>query len=206
MTATMIRTSIAGVAIGFLAGCAHQVPAMPSLAAIPAPAHKAPLTVGVYFSDAFLGFQHSESKWGDGWNFTNLGQASASQFRDALEKNYVSVVKLNGKPSKAEFDAKALDFMVAPEIQGYSFDIPFTKFQVYPATITYKVNIYQGDTLSAAPIVNGVGDTAGSPGLDFNTNPSNSASKAIEDGVNKAIAAISATPSVQAVASSKKTP
>jgi hypothetical protein len=199
----MIRAGIAGISISFFAGCAHQVPATPSLAAIPVPAHKAPLAVGVYFSDAFLGFQHSEAKWGDGWNFTNLGQASASQFRDALEKNYATVVKLNGKPTKAESDAKALDFMVEPEIQGYSFDIPFTKFQVYPATITYKVNIYEGDTLSAAPIVNGVGDTAGSPGLDFSTNPSNSASKAIEDGVNKAMAVIAGTPAVQAVALKK---
>jgi len=203
MKATMIRMGIAGIAIGFLAGCAHQVPATPCQAAIKVPAHKAPLAVGVYFSDAFLGFQHSESKWGDGWNFTNLGQASASQFRDALEKNYVTVVKLNGKPSKVESDAKALDFMVAPEIQGYSFDIPLIKFQVYPATITYKINVYQGDTLSAVPIVNGVGDTAGSPGFDFSTNPSNSASKAIEDGVNKAMAAISGTPPVQAMVLTK---
>jgi len=34
------------------------------------------------------------------------GEASASQFRDALEKNYVTVVKLNGKPSKVESDAR----------------------------------------------------------------------------------------------------
>jgi len=203
MTAALIRTGIAGVAIGFLAGCAHQVPATPSTSAISVPAHKVPLTVGVYFSDAFLGFQHSESKWGDGWNFTNLGQASANQFRDALEKNYVTVVKLNSKPGKAESDAKGLDLMVAPEIQGYTFDIPFPNFQVYPAPITYKINIYAGDTLSAAPIVNGVGDTAGSPGFDFSTNPSNSASKAIEDGVNKALAVMAGTPVIQSLALKK---
>jgi len=51
--------------------------------------------------------------------------------------------------------------------------------------------------------VNGVGDTAGSPGFDFSTNPSNSASKAIEDGVNKAMAAISGTPPVQAMVLTK---
>ncbi|MCA1978619.1 MAG: hypothetical protein LDL19_05215 [Thiobacillus sp.] len=203
MSATMIRTGVAGVAIGFLAGCAHQVPATPNTAAIATPAHKVPLSVGFYFSEAFLGFQHSESKWGDGWNFINLGQASANQFREALERNYVTVVKLNGKPGKAESDAKALDLMIAPEIQGYAFDIPLTKFQVYPATITYKINVYQGDTLSASPIVSGVGDTAGSPGFDFSTNPSNSASKAIEDGVNKAMAVLATTPVVQSLAQKK---
>lgn len=203
MTATLIRTSIAGIAIGFLAGCAHQVPATPSLAAITVPAHKTPLSVGVYFSDAFTNFQYSESKWGDGWNFTNLGQASANQFRDALEKNYVTVVKLTSKPSKAEAASKALDVMIAPEIQGYSFDIPLTKFQIYPATITYKINIYDGDTLTASPVVYGVGDSSGNPGFDFSENPSRSASKAVEDGVNKAINALSSSPAVQVIAQKK---
>ncbi|MHB1216540.1 MAG: hypothetical protein ACYCY9_16315, partial [Thiobacillus sp.] len=73
----------------------------------------------------------------------------------------------------------------------------------YPATITYKINIYAGDTLSAAPIVNGVGDMAGSPGFDFSTNPSNSASKAIEDGVNKALAVMAGTPVIQSLALKK---
>jgi hypothetical protein len=199
MTATMIKTGIAGLAIGLMVGCAHQVPATPSLNAISVPSHKVPLSVGVYFSDAFMNYQHSESKWGDGWNFTNLGQASANQFRDALEKNYVTVVKLNSKPSKVESESKALDFMIVPEIQNYSFDIPLTKFQVYPATITYKIDIYEGDSLSASTVVNGVGDMAGSPGFDFSTNPSNSASKAIEDGVNKAMVAVSGTAPVQSL-------
>ena len=203
MTVTMIRAGVAAAAMALLGGCAHQVPATPSPAAIPTPAHKAPLSVGVYFSDAFANYQYSESKWGDGWNFTNLGQASVNQFRDALEKNYVTVVKLTSEPSKAEAASKALDFMIAPEIQGYSFDIPFTKFQIYPATITYKIKIYEGDTLSASPVVDGVGDSAGNPGFDFSENPSRSASKAIEDGVNKAMNALTSSPTVQAMAQKK---
>ena len=204
MTATMIKAGIVGITIGFLGGCAHQVPATPNRAAIPIPTHKVPLSVGVYFSSTFENYQHSESKWGDGWNFTNLGQASTHQFRDALEENFVKVVRLKNPPSKSESGERALDLMIAPEIQGYSFDIPFTKFQVYPATITYKINIYAGDTLTAAPVVNGIGDTAGSPGFDFSTNPSNSASKAIEDGVNKAMTALVGSPQVQALTLNKR--
>lgn len=203
MTVTTIKAGVAGLVMAFLGGCAHQVPAIPSSAAIPTPGHKIPLSIGVYFSDAFTNYQYSESKWGDGWNFTNLGQASANQFRDALEKNYVTVVKLSSKPSKAEAASKALDFMIAPEIQGYSFDIPFTKFQIYPATITYKVNIYEGDNLGASPVIYGVGDSAGNAGFDFSENPSRSASKAVEDGVNKAMIALTSSPTVQAMAQKK---
>jgi hypothetical protein len=199
----LFKSGLAGLAIGLLAGCAHQVPATPNRAAIPIPTHKVHLSVGVYFSSAFENYQHSESKWGDGWNFTNLGQASAHQFRDALEENFVKVVKLKSPPSKSEAEADALDFMVAPEIQGYSFDIPFTKFQIYPATITYKINIYEGDTLSASSVVHGVGDSAGNPGFDFSENPSRSASKAVEDGINKAMNVLTDSPAVQAMALKK---
>ena len=203
MKASHIKVGILALMFSFMGGCAHQVPATPRSGAIAVPANKAPLNVGVYFSDAFMNYQHSESKWGDGWNFTNLGQASANQFRDALGKNYVTVVKLNGRPSKAESDAKALDFMIAPEIQSYSFDIPLTKFQVYPATITYKIDVYEGDGLSTTAVVSGIGDMAGSPGFDFSANPSNSASKAIEDGVNKAMTAISNTALVSSIKTKK---
>ncbi|MBC2731776.1 hypothetical protein [Thiobacillus sp.] len=203
MTTMMFKSGLAGLAMGLLAGCAHQVPATPNRAAIPIPTHKVPLSVGVYFSSAFENYQYSESKWGDGWNFTNLGQASAHQFRDALEENFVKVVKLKNPPSKSEAEERALDFMVAPEIQGYSFDIPFTKFQIYPATITYKINIYEGDTLSASSVVHGVGDSAGNPGFDFSENPSRSASKAVEDGINKAMNVLTDSPAVQAMALKK---
>jgi hypothetical protein len=203
MTATIAKAVFAGLVISTLVGCAHDVPATPDRSAIPIQTHKAPLSVGVYFSDTFVNFQHSESKWGDGWNFSNLGQASAHQFRDALEENYVTVVRLKSPPSKAESEARGLDFMVAPEIQNYSFDIPFVKFQVYPATITYKIDIYEGDKLHASTVVHGVGDTVGNIGPDFSANPSKSASKAIEDGVNKATAAISKSAPVQALVAKK---
>lgn len=200
MMAMMFRTVVAGLALVFLAGCAHQIPATPHRMAIPMPAHKTPLKVGIYFSSAFENYQYSESKWGDTWVYPNLGRASTYQFRDALEENFIKVVKLSHPPSKLQSDEYALDFILAPEIQAYSFDIPFTKFQIYPATITYKINIYEGGTLLASPVVHGVGDTTGTPGPSFSENPSRSASKAIEEGVNKAITAIAGTPQVKSLA------
>ena len=187
----------------FLGGCAHQVPATPNSNAIPSPGAKQPLSVGVYFSDTFLGFQHSESKWGDTWNFDNLGQASASQFREACDKNFTSVVRLDKKPSRTEAEIKKVDLMISPEIESYSFDIPFTKFQTYPATITYRIDVYEGDSPSFSKIVQGVGDTKGSPGFDFSTNPAKSASRAIEEGVNQAINEIRASERVKQLVNAK---
>lgn len=194
MITTTFKAGFAWISLSFLVGCAHQIPATPNRAAIPQQANKLPFSVGVYFTSVIEGYQHSESKWGDTWNFTNLGQASTHQFRDALEEKFIKVVKLKSPPNKQQAGESSLDFMLVPEIQAYSFDIPFTKFQVYPATITYKINIYEGETLVASPVVNGVGDTTGSPGPNFAENPSRSASKAIEEGVNKAITAITDSP------------
>lgn len=177
----------------FLGGCAHQVPASPNSNAIRTPGSKLPLNIGVYFSDTFRNYQHSESKWGDTWNFQNLGQASVSQFREALDKNFASVVSLDNKPSRNEAVSKSLDVMIQPGIENYSFDIPFTKFQIYPATITYKIELFEGDEPSFSKIVHGVGDTKGSAGFDFSSNPSNSASRAIEEGVNQAVSEILAS-------------
>ncbi len=204
MTAIRFRLVFAGLALGFLVGCAHQVPANPNRAAIPTQTNKLPLNVGVYFSSTFEGYQLSESKWGDTWNFTNLGQASAYQFREALEEKFIKVVKLKSAPGKQQATEPPLDLVLVPEIQAYNFDIPLTKFQVYPATITYKLNLYEGDTLVASPMANGVGDTTGSPGPDFSENPSRSASRAIEEGVNKAIAVIVDSPQVQNLVKQRK--
>ncbi len=187
----------------FLGGCAHQVPATPNIDAIAAPSSKLPLSVGIYFSDTFLGYRHSESKWGDTWNFDNLGQASASQFREACDKNFTNVVRLDGKPSRMEAEVKKVDLMIAPEIAGYSFDIPLMKFQNYPATITYRIEVYEGDRLSFSSMVQGVGDTKGSPGFDFSTNPAKSASRAIEEGVNQAMSEIRASERVKQMIKAK---
>jgi hypothetical protein len=45
--------------------------------------------------------------------------------------------------------------------------------------------------------IDGIGDTKGSPGFDFTENPSKSASKAIENGANKALESILASEEIK---------
>ena len=168
------------------AGCAHQIVVSPSQGAATSAGAKLPIDIGLYMSDAFRTYQHSEGKLGDTWNYTNLGQASANQFRYGLEKRFRSVALLQSKT--VNLANSALTVIVEPEIASFSFDIPITKFQIYPATVRYKVSAVgvNGDVLYSNT-VNGVGDTSGSPGFDFSANPARSATKAVEVGVNAAL-------------------
>lgn len=176
------------------AGCAHTVPVTPTANAVTAPAQKLPFSVGLLISDEFVGYQYSEAKWGDTWNYTNLGQASSTMFRDGLEKYFQSVAKVPKKMSKSEATQAGLVAVIAPQVESFSFDIPFTKFQTYPATIRYKVDIFDGEALVFSKVVDGVGDLKGSPGPDFTENPSRSATNAVELGVKKAMEEIANAP------------
>jgi hypothetical protein len=168
------------------AGCAHQIVVSPNQAASTAAGERLPLDVGLYMSDAFRAYQHSENKMGDTWNYTNLGQASANQFRYGLEQRFRSVALLQSKT--VNLANSAVVVIIEPEIAGFAFDIPFTKFQVYPATIRYKVSaVGRGGETLYSNIVNGVGDSSGSPGFDFAANPARSGTKAVEMGVNAAL-------------------
>jgi hypothetical protein len=91
--------------------------------------------------------------------------------------------------------------VVEPTIRNFTFDIPFTKLQVYPATIQYTITLRgpSGQTLYAAT-VDGVGDTEGSAGFDFSANPAQSATKAVEEGVKKAVDDLANSPAVQELA------
>ncbi len=190
------RTFILAAALLLGSGCAHQVLVSPNPNASTATGSKLPLDVGLYLSDAFRNYQYSESKLGDTWQYTNLGQSSAQQIRAGLEQRFRSVVTMQSRNLAQVNPAPVV--VIEPEIASFSFDIPFTKFQVYPATIRYKVTVLGagGDTLYTNT-VGGVGDTAGSPGFDFAANPARSATKAVEVGIDNLLNELVKSPAIQ---------
>jgi hypothetical protein len=187
-----------------LAGCTHEVMVSPNSAAVATNGNRVPLNIGLYGGDIKT-YVVSESKMGDTWEYNNLGRASFEMFRHALESRFQKVTILTSKPTPGGAIAGGATVVatVEPTISNFSFDIPFTKLQVYPATIQYKITLMgpNGQTLYAAT-VDGVGDTEGSAGFDFAANPAQSATKAVEEGVRKAVDDLANSPAVQALAKS----
>lgn len=173
-----------------LFGCAHTVPVVPRPPE-KAYAEKIPLDAGLYLTENFKQYKVSEYRKGDKWNFANLGESSATQFRVGLSQIFRSVELIDKRPPFAEPKPANMQIVVEPEIEKFDFDIPMTKFQTYPARIRYRITVFDmdGNTICARS-VEGIGDVKGQPGFDFAENPSKAASRAVEDGVSKSLDAI----------------
>ncbi|MGD9181979.1 MAG: DUF1566 domain-containing protein, partial [Desulfobacterales bacterium] len=168
-------------------GCAHTIPVVPH-PPLHTGADKIPLDIGLYVSDELTNYQVSEYKMGDQWNYTNLGTASASQFKLYLDHYFLSVELVDRLPPFPDEKKITVHAVLEPRIEQFDFDIPFTKFQVYPARIRYLIKVYDiNGNIILKEEVEGIGDTQGQAGFDFSENPSKSASKAVEDGVKKAV-------------------
>jgi hypothetical protein len=159
---------------------------------------KIPLDIGLYLSEEFKNYKVSEYRWGDKWNYTNLGEASATQFRLGFNQIFRIVEIVDEKPPFSRPKTIKLHAVIEPMIYKFFFDIPFTKFQVYPAMIGYKITMYDmNGKVLFTKMVDGIGDTRGRPGFDFSENPAKAATKAVEEGVNKALDAILASDEVK---------
>lgn len=173
----------------FVVGCSHNVvvaPKSPEMAA----ANKMPIDLGLYLSEDFKNYEISESRKGDKWNFTNLGQASAAQFQLGLTQIFRKVIVVSSRPPLSSAEGP-VGLVIEPQIDRFDFEIPMTKFQVYPAKINYRVVAYDSDgRILFTELAEGVGDTQGSPGFDFAENPSKAATKAVEEGVRNALEAL----------------
>lgn len=178
------------VITSILFGCAHTVPV------VPRPpektyARKIPLDAGLYLTEDFKKYKVSEYRMGDKWNYTNLGESSATMFRIGLSQIFRSVEMVDKKPPFPEPKPISIQVVVEPVIEKFEFDIPFTKFQTYPARIRYHITIFDVDgNRICERSVEGIGDVKGKPGYDFAENPSKAASRAVEDGVDKSLEAI----------------
>lgn len=185
-------------------GCAHQILVSPNPATSTATGEKLPLNIGLYMSEAFRNYQMSESRMGDSWQYTNLGQASAQQIRAGLEQRFQSVTVLQSR-AFPQVNPQVVA-VVEPEIQSFTFDIPITKFQIYPATIRFKVSLIgAGGEVIYSNTTSGVGDTSGSPGFDFAANPARSATKAVEVGINDLLNEMAKSPAIQKLLQTPKT-
>jgi hypothetical protein len=190
-----LKAFLVSAVLVFLSGCSHLVPVTPSSSGLSS-ANKLPQEVGLILSDDLKKFQVNETKSGDTWNYANLGQASADHFRTYLESRFRKVTVVTA--DSGSWANQGLAAVFDPRISGFTFDIPITKFQVYPATIRYSVTVYApGKQVVYKGNVSGVGDTAGSPGFDFSANPSKSASKAVEEGVRLSVENSLAAPAVK---------
>lgn len=163
-------------------------------------AEKIPLDVGLYLSEELKNYKVSENRWGDQWNYTNLGEASATQFRLGFGQIFRTVEIVDERPPFSKPRTIKLHAVIEPMIYKFLFDIPFTKFQVYPAMIGYKITIYDmNGKVLLTKMVDGIGDTRGQPGFSYTENPARSATKAVEDGVNKVLDAILASEEIKAL-------
>lgn len=167
----------------FAGGCSHKVLVAPHQPAVEE-TEKIPLNAGLYVSESFQDYTVSEYRMGDRWDYTNLGEASAIQFQLGLNNILRSVERVQETPPLMAERDTTIQVVVEPQIQDFSFDIPFTKFQVYPARINYRLKVYDRDgKVIFEEVIQGIGDTKGRPGYDFTENPARSASNAIVKGV-----------------------
>jgi len=156
--------------------------------------------VGLYLTDEFKNYKISEYRKGDKWNYSNLGEASSVQLKLGLGQIFRTVEIVDEKPPFSKPKVITLQAVIEPAIYKFDFDIPFTKFQVYPAQIGYKITLYDMDgKVLFTKMVDGIGDTKGQPGFDFAANPSKSATKAVEEGINKVLETILASEEIKAL-------
>jgi hypothetical protein len=174
-------------------GCTHNITVSPRL---PEKVYteKIPLDAGLYISGEFATYRVAENRLGDTWYYTNLGEKSAIVFQLGLSQIFRSLNKVDKHPPYEKQKTEDIQIVVEPAIDKFDFDIPFTKMQVYPASIHYHITIFdmEGGTIFSKT-VEGVGDIRGRISYDYSANPSNAASRAVEDGVDKALEAILAS-------------
>lgn len=197
---SFLRYAFAGLLLAAATGCSHMIPVVPNSSAV-ASGPKIQADVGLILSDELKRYTVNESRMGDSWNYANLGQASAEQFRNYLESRFRKVTVVAENSSPATWSSQGLTAVFDPRIQGFTFDIPLLKFQTYPATIRYSLSVYSPGSRQVVykANVSGIGDTAGSPGFDFATNPSRSASRAVEEGVKESVENVLANPAVKSL-------
>jgi hypothetical protein len=145
---------------------------------------KVPLNVGHYIPAKFEEYSvHKHDSFIGSYYYPDLGITSAVQFKLALGQLFRKVETIRDIPY-AKKEAKGLDVVIELQIdKSYFYNPPFN-WQVRRASITYKITLYDSNwNVLFTRFVEGIGETKG---RGYNK-LSVAASKAIEEGVKKAI-------------------
>lgn len=102
-----------------------------------------PFAVGVYYSDEFRKYVHTEDRWGVEWK-VQLGQfhvRMGDKLFDAAFRDSVTVKSPTDVPADRQVRA-----VIEPRIEQYSFITPRdTGAKYYAVTIRYRLNVYAPD-------------------------------------------------------------
>src|SRR3989304_2646163 len=148
---------IGGAAL--LSACAHAIPLQATLERPPT-VRQVPLAVGVFYSQEFRDYMHSNWRGGDRWDFP-LGQASVKLFGQALPILFESVVPVSGRSPLPEGGAK-LAAVIEPKIEAFDFSLPSLQTGTYTAEISYRVTLHSPEDLALASwTVKGIGAKPG---------------------------------------------
>ena len=143
---------------------------------------KVPLNVGHYIPAKFEEYSvHKHGFFGSDY-YPDLGITSAVQFKLALGQLFRKVETIRDIPY-AKKEAKGLDVVIELQIDKFYFYNPSYPGQVWRASITYNITLYDSNwNVLFTRFVEGIGVSKGQK-----NNASVAASKAIEEGVKKAI-------------------
>lgn len=135
-----LRTlSVVGVLAGvlMLSSCTKTVLVEGSL---PTPkVRQLPAEVGVFYSEAFRGFEHEERVPEDGTWKIALGDQNVKFFRRLLPAMFDSVTEVNSPDAAA---AEGYDGVIVPEIKKYGFLTPTVSgLNFFSASIHYEITI-----------------------------------------------------------------
>lgn len=149
---------------------------------------KAPLNVGHYITTKFEGYNVHKLGVFTIFYYPNLGEASATQFKLELEQHFRKVETIWEIYPYTKNKAKELDVVIEPQIDKFYVYNPPSNWQVWRASITYKITVYDSNwNVLFTRFVEGIGDTKGRFWGPVSKNASAASSKAIEDGVQKAV-------------------
>ncbi|KRT64799.1 MAG: hypothetical protein XU13_C0156G0001 [Candidatus Rokubacteria bacterium CSP1-6] len=183
------------VGAALLSACAHAIPLQATLERPPT-VRQVPLAVGVFYSQEFRDYMHSNWRGGDRWDFP-LGQASVKLFGQALPILFESVVPVSGRSPLPEGGAK-LAAVIEPKIEAFDFSLPFLKTGTYTAEISYRVTLHSPEGLALASwTVKGIGAKPGQAGFEFARWPGEAADLAMQDAANKLLTSFWEVPEVR---------
>lgn len=193
---SLARALLIAAIAALSAACSHQIPLNPTKAPPAAVSAKVPATVGVYYSPAFRDHIHSGKFGGDTWNFP-LGNASVLLCEQSLPSLFTKTVPLTQRqPLPA--GTPALDAVLEPRIEGFTFGLPMLKTGLYTAEIVYRFVLLAPDgTEIGSWTTAGSAAKPGEFGFEFARWPGEAADVAMRQAMDRFLQGFDQVPEVR---------